>query len=49
MSSAGLPQRVVATPDQLVILNALYARTGEDATKEDIKEASRETGLCVFS
>ncbi|EIW59362.1 uncharacterized protein TRAVEDRAFT_46669 [Trametes versicolor FP-101664 SS1] len=45
MSSAGLPPRVVATPDQLVILNAMYARTGEDATKDDIKEASRETGL----
>ena len=39
------PTRVVANADQLVILNALYARVGEDATKKDVEEASKETGL----
>ncbi|KAI0373664.1 hypothetical protein BV20DRAFT_962227 [Pilatotrama ljubarskyi] len=42
---ANRPARVVANAEQLVILKALYARTGEDATKDDVAEVSRETGL----
>ncbi|KAI8994210.1 hypothetical protein BD414DRAFT_481768 [Trametes punicea] len=45
LPSAHRPPRVVANADQLVILNALYARVGQDATKDDIGEVSRETGL----
>ncbi|KAI0357530.1 hypothetical protein OH77DRAFT_1588397 [Trametes cingulata] len=42
---ANRPARVVANAEQLAILKALYARTGEDATKDDIGAVSRETGL----
>ncbi|CDO69909.1 hypothetical protein BN946_scf184884.g68 [Trametes cinnabarina] len=45
LPSAARPPRVVANADQLVVLNALYARAGQDASKSDIEEASRETGL----
>ncbi|KAI0631927.1 hypothetical protein C8Q77DRAFT_1122747 [Trametes polyzona] len=44
-TSSARPVRVVANAEQLVILRALYARVGEDATKEDVDEVSRETGL----
>ncbi|KAI9058134.1 hypothetical protein FKP32DRAFT_1761646 [Trametes sanguinea] len=45
LPSAPRPPRVVANADQLVILNALYARVGQDASKEQIEEASKATGL----
>ncbi|KAI0699949.1 hypothetical protein C8T65DRAFT_295148 [Cerioporus squamosus] len=37
--------RVVANNAQLVVLRALYNRTGDNPTKEDVEEVVRETGL----
>ncbi|KAH9948871.1 hypothetical protein B0H21DRAFT_206122 [Amylocystis lapponica] len=38
-------RRVVANGRQLVLLNQLYQRTGEHASKEDVANTARETGL----
>ena len=39
------PARVVANKSQLAVLHALYARTGENATKAEIDDVVRTTGL----
>ena len=40
-------RRTVASAAQLVVLRMLYDRAGDDATKAEIEEVSRETGLYV--
>ncbi|KAH9851708.1 hypothetical protein C2E23DRAFT_886259 [Lenzites betulinus] len=45
MPNSGRPRRTVANPEQLVVLRALHARVGEEGTKADLEEVSRETGL----
>ena len=39
------PARVVANKSQLTVLHALYARAGENATKSEIDDVVRTTGL----
>lgn len=41
------PRRVVAVRWQVAVLNGLYQRAGENATKGDVESVAKETGLCV--
>ena len=44
-SSGVPPTRIVASKTQLAVLNAFYVRVRGRATKEEIEETSRQTGL----